>query len=522
MINFSSLLERLLYTHGRNGKKAALKNYIKTTPDPDRGFALAALTGNLEIKHLSPKFYRELITEIYDIELFNMSYDYVGDLAETISLLWPTNSKAISKSLSLSEFIALIQKSPRDKQKEIISDFFNLHSQTERWAMIKLTMGGFRVGVSAKLVKIALAEYGKKELEDIENIWHGLSIPYLELFNWLEGKSAKPLIKFSKMFHPMMLATPFEAEKEMERLNPVDFYAEWKWDGIRVQLVLDEQIKKLYSRSGDDISESFPDILGSVKGNVVLDGELLVGKDFQPWSFNNVQKRLNRKKPSRAILNDLPAFIKLYDILFEGGQDLRGLPLQERKKLLKTWIEKNTSPRLGWSEIWPLKNWEDLKQQKINGSAEFDHEGVMIKLKKSTYTAGRPKGPWFKWKKDPKFVDAILMYAQRGHGRRSSYYSDFTFGVWKEDETVPIGKAYFGFTDAELRKLDNWVRKNTIKRFGPVREVKRALVLEIAFDNVHTSPRHKSGIALRFPRIHRIRWDKPINEADKLESLLIN
>ena len=146
----------------------------------------------------------------------------------------------------------------------------------------------------------------------------------------------------------------------------------------------------------------------------------------------------------------------------------------------------------------------------------------MIKLKKSTYTAGRPKGPWFKWKKDPNFVDAILMYAQRGHGRRSSYYSDFTFGVWKEDETVPIGKAYFGFTDAELKKLDNWVRKNTIKRFGPVREVKRALVLEIAFDNLHTSPRHKSGIALRFPRIHRIRWDKPINEADKLASLLIN
>ena len=303
------------------------------------------------------------------------------------------------------------------------------------------------------------------------------------------------------MFHPMMLANPINEEKDFSNLKPSEFFAELKWDGIRVQLVLDNENKKIYSRTGDDISKSFPDILCNVNGNAVLDGELLVGNNFKALPFNSLQKRLNRKNPQKKIISEIPAFIKLYDIIFEDGKDLRDLPLSKRRQLLSDWLKLNPSTRLDISEIIEFKDWNELRQIKIETTEKFNQEGLMIKSKNSLYLSGRPRGPWFKWKKNPLFLDTILMYAQRGHGKRSSYYSDFTFGVWNNDNIVPIGKAYFGFTDEELKKLDDWVRKNTIKRFGPVREVHKELVLEIAFDSINESKRHKSGIALRFPRI---------------------
>ena len=520
MKTFSSLLEKLLFTPSRNRKKSALKEYIANTPDPDRGYALAAITGDFKVKNITASFYHQLIKDQVDYELFKMSYDYVGDLAETISLIWPRRSiKKNQEELSLHTFVKLINETSKSKQKEIIFDIMNKSNANERWSIIKLTTGGFRIGVSAKLVKLALAEYGNKEIEDIERIWHGLSYPYLNLFEWLENKSFKPKIKFSDMFHPMMLAHPINEEKDFNNLKPSDFVAELKWDGIRVQLVLDNENKKVYSRTGDEISQSFPDIAVNINGNAVLDGELLVGRNFEALPFNFLQKRLNRKIPSKKIINEIPAFVKLYDILFENGNDLRDLPLSKRRNILSNWLKLNTSKRLDISEIIYFRNWNDLRQIKIESTEKFNQEGLMIKSKKSVYLSGRPRGLWFKWKKNPLFLDTILMYAQRGHGKRSSYYSDFTFGVLNNNEIVPIGKAYFGFTDKELKQLDNWVRKNTIKRYGPVREVKKELVLEIAFDSINESKRHKSGLALRFPRIHRIRWDKPTNETDYLKDI---
>jgi DNA ligase 1 len=246
---------------------------------------------------------------------------------------------------------------------------------------------------------------------------------------------------------------------------------------------------------------------------------LLAGKNFTPMPFNALQQRLNRKTVNRKLLDDFPAFVRLYDILFEGAEDLRGLPLVDRRARLEHWLRENSQARLDLSEILPFSSWEELAVIRRLGAAEQGHEGIMLKRKNSSYLAGRPKGPWFKWKRDPRLVDAVLMYAQLGHGKRSSYYSDYTFGVWQEGEIVPVGKAYFGFTDEELLQLDRWVRNHTVNRYGPVREVAKELVFEVAFDSVNASSRHRSGVALRFPRISRIRWDKPAREADHIENL---
>ena len=256
-----------------------------------------------------------------------------------------------------------------------------------------------------------------------------------------------------------------------------------------------------------------------MKGSAVLDGELLVGHDFEPLDFNALQQRLNRKTVVKKHLEDYPAFVRVYDILFDGEEDMRSKTWTKRRSALENWLKANKNERLSLSQLIEFKDWKELGGIRTEGAETHGHEGIMLKDKTSPYLPGRPKGPWFKWKRDAKLADAVLMYAQRGHGKRSSFYSDYTFGVWKGNEIVPIGKAYFGFTDAELKEIDKWVRANTVARYGPVREVKKELVFEVAFDSAHESPRHKSGIALRFPRIHRIRWDKPAQEADTLEAI---
>jgi DNA ligase-1 len=320
-----------------------------------------------------------------------------------------------------------------------------------------------------------------------------------------------------------MLSNPIDEEKDLAKLDPKDFSAEWKWDGIRVQLVLGGGTVSLFSRTGDDIATAFPDIVENVSGLAVLDGELLVGKDFEPGSFNDLQQRLNKKVASAKHLKESPAFIRVYDMLFDGRQDVRALEWAQRRKRLEAWMAANPQTRLDLSEVLPFGDWDELARLRRQGADEHGHEGVMIKLKTSPYVPGRPKGFWFKWKRDPNVVDAVLMYAQRGHGKRSSFYSDYTFGVWKGNEIGPIGKAYFGFTDEELLQIDRFVRRNTTEKFGPVRHVThepdKGLVLEVAFEGLARSPRHKSGVAMRFPRISRLRWDKPPREADRLETL---
>jgi DNA ligase-1 len=517
---FAQLLELLVLTPSRNRKLEALVQYFRETPDPDRGYALAVLTGALTFKNVKPAKLRDVVVAEVDPHLFYLSYDYVGDLGETIALIWPHHQKT-EELPSLTDLVELFNTTSKTELPALIASLLTRAEINERWALVKLATGELRIGLSARLAKTALAEMSGNDLQEIEEVWHGLVMPYTDLFAWLDGKGERPDIAHEARFHPMMLSNPIDEEKDLEKLDPAEFSAEWKWDGIRVQLILGKGRAAMFSRTGDDIAGSFPDIVDNVFGEAVLDGELLVGHNFDPSLFNDLQQRLHRKVVTGKLMDQFPAFIRVYDMLFDGREDIRALPWTERRARLEAWFTHNPQTRMDISQTIPFADWDELAEIRRRGADEHGHEGVMVKLKTSPYIPGRPKGYWYKWKRDPNLVDAILMYAQRGHGKRSSYYSDFTFGVWSGNEIVPIGKAYFGFTDEELKQLDKWVRNNTIQSFGPVREVAKDLVLEVAFDSAQESTRHKSGVALRFPRISRIRWDKPANEAATLDEMQV-
>jgi DNA ligase-1 len=530
---FADLLDRLVLTPSRNGKLKLLTDYFRDTPDPDRGYGLAAIAGTLEVRDVKPAMLRELVLERMDDVLFRYSYDYVGDLAETISLVWD-NERDIDRSAlaqpRLGEVVVKMNSLGRTEVRSFVRDLLDRLDSSGRFAFIKLATGALRIGVSARLAKQALADLGNKDVTEIETLWHGLQPPYESLFKWLEGGEEKPVLATPAIFHSVMLANPVE-EGNLDALDPAEYAAEWKWDGIRVQLSRSGETRRIYSRSGDDISGAFPDILQSISFAGVVDGELLVGgtaRSNNPTrTFSDLQQRLNRKTVTAKMLEEYPAFIRAYDMLFDGEQDVRGKNYIERRDRLAEIIEHAPHDRFDLSPLVPFSTWEELDDLRA-APPDPVIEGVMIKRRDSIYQAGRMKGPWFKWKRNPFNVDAVLMYAQRGHGKRSSYYSDFTFGVWAEGEDgeqlVPVGKAYFGFTDAELEVLDKFVRNNTTERFGPVRAVRAdkefGFVVEVAFEGINRSTRHKSGAAMRFPRIARLRPDKPSYEADRLRTLI--
>lgn len=518
MNTFVELLDHLSFTYSNNKKIELLKRFFITTPDPDRGYALAIIAGTLKIPTFKPGLVKELIQERVDPWLFTLSYDYIGDLSETVALLWPSHPNPATSKPTLSEIVNNLTHLSKEAVKNYLRELLDQLNATERWALLKLGSSSLRIGVSARFIKQALAQFGQRDIQEIEHIWHGLEPPYLALFSWLENKSDKPDISNNLFFHPVMLAHPLD-EKEMHKIQPELFAIERKIDGIRVQFSHTIKGNALFSRTGDEISGSFPEIAQLRPSNsIVLDGELVVKKDSIVQSFNHLQQRLNRKVPSKKLLHELPAHVILYDILFLDHNDLRALTFTERRHILEDWYRSNTINGFSLSEILLFNHPEELGllKETVLASQDIAVEGLMIKRKNSPYLAGRPSGQWYKWKRNPYLVDAVLMYAQRGHGKRSSFYSDYTFGLWKENDLLPIGKAYFGFTDEELKQLDKWIRQHTINRFGPVREVAKELVFEVAFDAVNLSSRHKSGYALRFPRINRIRWDKPAGEADNL------
>lgn len=526
MKRFAELLDRLLLTPSRNAKLKLMADHFREVSDPDRGLALAALTGNLSFASVKPALLRALIAERMDPVLFAYSYDYVGDLAETISLVWPGADAAGDEDISLSEAVERLHGASRSDAPAVLANLLDQLQPDSRFAIIKLVTGGLRVGVSARLAKQALADLGSVDVHEIEEIWHGLEPPYNDLFAWLDGKANKPEHGSLALFRPVMLSNPVQ-DGDLERLDPADYVAEWKWDGIRVQAVCEGDLRRLYSRTGDEISGAFPDLLEALDFSGALDGELLVGHPpDHTGSFSDLQQRLNRKSVSAKTMRDYPAFMRCYDLLLDGGEDTRSLPFSDRRARLEAFVGGLDPTRFDLSPIVAFTDWQELDQLR----SEPPHpviEGIMLKRRDAPYVPGRPKGPWFKWKRDPHIIDAVLMYAQRGHGKRSSFYSDYTFGVWTGPETqpelVPVGKAYFGFTDEELRQIDKYVRDNTIDRFGPVRSVRaerdHGLVLEVAFEGLNRSTRHKSGVAMRFPRISRLRWDKPPAEADRLETL---
>ena len=513
---FAALLEALVFTPSRNGKLRLMADFFATTADPERGWALAALTGELSFREAKASQIRDLAMTRVDPELFGWSYDFVGDLAETVSLIWPERPGA-NRVPELSEIVEGLATATRGTVGALLEPWLDALDATGRWALLKLVTSGLRVGVSARLAKTALAEFGAIEIAAIEAVWHGLDPPYCDLFAWLERRAPRPEIGERPGFSPLMLANPLEIE-DLAALDPAAYRAEWKWDGIRVQLVGRGGERRLYSRSADDIGAAFPDITSLIGEDVVLDGELLVMRDGEVAPFNDLQQRLNRKVVNSTMLRDYPAWVRLYDILSLGGVDLRPLPFTERRRRLDEWYGAVPRPRFDLSPLIPFASWNELEALR-EGARARAIEGLMLKRAGSPYVAGRPKGPWFKWKRGALTADTVLMYAQRGHGKRSSFYSDYTFGAWRDDQLVPVGKAYSGFTDDELGRLDKWVRHHTVNRYGPVLEVEPSLVLEIAFDSIHRSARHKSGLAMRFPRVHRIRWDKPYREADTVAAL---
>jgi DNA ligase-1 len=542
---FALLLDRLQHEPSRLAKVRLMTDYFRSVADPDRGFGLAALTGALSFRYAKPGLIKALIGTRVDPVLFDLSYDFVGDLSETVALLWPTNpaSKASERPPSLTEVVRALSDTGKIDLPRVLAELLDGLDETGRWALLKLITGSMRIGASARLAKQAVAELGGRRANDIEDIWHGLKPPYLDLFAWLEGREERPVRNDPAPFCPAMLAHAI-TEEELAALEPGEFYAEWKWDGIRVQAAVGTggtggKIVRLFSRTGEDVSTAFPDLVDSLAGlphrSFSLDGELLILRDGLVQSFGVLQQRLNRKQVSAALIADYPAHIRAYDLLSLEGEDLRALPFLERRRKLEAFVAAAAGGRLDLSSRIDFKSWDHLASARHDpaaagaGTDAAAIEGVMLKRADSIYVPGRPKGLWYKWKRDPFSIDAVLMYAQRGHGKRSSFYSDYTFGVWHEgeagDELVAVGKAYFGFTDEELRQLDRYVRNNTSNRFGPVREITHGkhagLVLEIAFDGVNRSGRHKSGVAMRFPRINRIRWDKPAGEADRLEALEI-
>lgn len=539
MNRFAQLLDRLAYEPGRNNKLRLITGYFREVPDPDRGYALAAITGALSFKHAKAGLIRDLIAARTDPTLFALSYDYVGDLSETVALMWPVDARATNSPPppTLTEVVTTLDTLPKKELPAQLARWLDDLDETGRWALLKLVTGAMRIGVSARLAKTAAAALGDKDPHEIELLWPGLAPPYLDLFAWLEGRADKPISHDPAPFRPVMLAHAIE-DADFEKLDAADFSAEWKWDGIRVQAVTgagDDRapVTRLYSRSGEDITESFPDLLSSLHRPGAIDGELLVLREGRVQTFNVLQQRLNRKTVTPKLTKEFPIHLRAYDLLSEGDEDLRTLPFLERRARLERFIARLNTPRVDLSPLVPFTSWDDLTAARADpasaGAGEDADavEGVMLKRRDAPYVPGRPKGQWWKWKRDPHIIDAVLMYAQRGHGKRSSFYSDYTFGVWTAgengDELVPVGKAYFGFTDEELLQIDRYVRRNTVDRFGPVREVTheadQGLVFEVAFEGLQRSTRHKSGVAMRFPRISRLRWDKPPREADRLETL---
>ncbi len=539
MRRFAALLDRLAYEPGRSAKLRLLTDYFRTMPDPERGWALAALTGALAFRHAKPGVIRALIAERADPMLFAMSYDYVGDLSETVALMWPTpraGSAAVPEGLrtpSLTEVVTALRALGKSELPAQLARWLDTLDETGRWALLKLVTGALRIGVSARLAKTAVASIGGKEPDEIELLWPGLVPPYAELFAWIDGRAERPAAAHAAPFRPPMLSHAITPE-EFAALDPADFAAEWKWDGIRVQAVATTDARRLYSRTGEDISASFPDLVDALAFDAAIDGELLILREGRVESFNVLQQRLNRKSVDARLVAEFPAHLRAYDLLVDGDDDLRERPFTERRTRLERLLARVDSPRIDLSPLVRFATWDDLTRARADpraagaGDDAEAVEGVMLKRRDAPYLPGRPRGLWWKWKRDPRVIDAVLMYAQRGHGKRSSFYSDYTFGVWTGEgeaaELVPVGKAYFGFTDEELLRIDRFVRNHTIDRFGPVREVVHApdqgLVFEVAFEGLARSARHKSGLAMRFPRINRLRWDKPPGEADRLETLM--
>ncbi len=521
MRDFATLFTRIDESTKTTVKIAALADYFQTATPEDRLWTIALFTGRRPKRTITATRLREWAAEVAGLPdwLFEDSYSIVGDLAETIALVLPPATRQTDKSLA--EWISYIRQLSTlddDARKAGILAAWNGLPHTERFLFTKLLTGGFRIGVSAKLITRALA---KATGQDEPALTHKL------MGNWNPDTATwETLIDADDPTADLSRPYPFYLAYQLDSFDdlgaPSDWNAERKWDGIRGQLILRGGEHHLWSRGEDLMTARFPELAqlkDYLPDGTVIDGEVLAFQDETPLSFNALQKRIGRKTVPKKLLTEAPAIIMAYDLLEQDGKDIRDTPLAARRAALEQLVAKvpQTAP-LRLSASVTFETWDDLAEAR-DASRSLNAEGLMLKRKDSPYLSGRKRGDWWKWKVDPLTIDAVMIYAQAGHGRRANLFTDYTFAVRDGNELVPFTKAYSGLTDAEFREITAWVRKNTLQRFGPVRQVPAEHVFEIAFEGIQESPRHKSGVALRFPRMLRWRKDKPVDEANTLDDL---
>ncbi|CAN5253783.1 ATP-dependent DNA ligase [soil metagenome] len=522
MKQFAELFLQLDRTNKTNEKVALLKSYFLLAPEEDKIWALALFTGRRPPRPVKAAQLQSWAMELAGIPqwLYRESYNAVGDMAETISLLLPVSISTTDKSLAdWCNQLATLTKVDDATRKEFILDAWHQLSPFETFVFNKLMMGSFRVGVSQTLVIRSIAEATEQEATLITHRVMGDWNPFKISFNHLiQAVNASDQV--SKPY-PFYLAYALEGTLE-ELGNREDWFVEWKWDGIRAQIIFRQNQLYIWSRGEELVTDKFPELVEFKKylaDGTVLDGEIVCFHDGKPLPFNVLQTRIGRKNVTKKILQEAPVVFIAYDILEYHNQDVRSQPQEKRRTLVKAVYDQAQSPSVfHLSELVEFTSWDDVRKLHTLSREKFV-EGFMIKRKDAAYQTGRRKGDWWKWKIDPLTIDAVLIYAQKGHGRRAEFYSDYTFAVWDNDKLIPFAKAYSGLTDAEIKEVDRFVKQNTLEKFGPVRTVKPALVFEIGFEGIATSSRHKSGIAVRFPRMLQWRKDKAVEEADTLETL---
>ncbi len=516
------LFTQLDQTTKTNAKVDALAQYFAQADEQDRLWTIAILSHRRPKRTVKTSQLREWAAELSALPqwLFEDSYHVVGDLAETIALVLPKPSSSSTQNFTywINFIKSLADLEEEEKAKQVKAAWFSL-SYEERFIFNKLITGGFRVGVSQKLMVKALSKYTGIEENQLAHRLMGNWTPDDTTFQDLI-LSENPLDDISKPY-PFYLAYALDVKFE-DLGSPDDWQAERKWDGIRGQIIIREGEIFVWSRGEELVTDKFPEykpLAQLLPNGTVLDGEILPFKEGKPLSFNELQTRIGRKNVTKKILQNVPVVLMVYDLLEYNGEDIRTRSLHDRRGLLEELVDQYpTDGILLLSDTLNAQSWEELAAIRET-SRQHHSEGLMLKRKDSIYQAGRKRGDWWKWKVDPLVIDAVLIYAQRGHGRRANLYTDYTFAVWDEDRLVPFTKAYSGLTDKEFQEVTDYVKKNTIERFGPVRSVTPNLVFEIAFEGINASTRHKSGVALRFPRMSRWRKDKPKEEANTLADL---
>ena len=521
MQQFANLFTRLDQTTKTLVKVKALVDYFGEANDQDRLWAIGILSGRRPRRGVKSTLLREWAAELSGIPLWLLeeSYHVVGDLAETIALVLPPATRRSERSLTgWIEVVRDLKDLDDEAKKAAVLAAWDSLEARERFVFNKLITGGFRVGVSQKLMMRALAKFEGQEETAIAHRLMGNWTPDTTTYDALI-RSENPLDDSSRPY-PFYLA--YALEDEPDELGEIDgWQIERKWDGIRGQLIVRQGELFVWSRGEELVTDKYPEyaeLTDLLPDGTVIDGEILPFKDGQPLSFNALQTRIGRKNLSKKILKDSPVVLMAYDLLEYQGRDVRQEPLQQRRAWLEALVDAANSAVLILSELLQPVSWNAAAEERAR-SREFLSEGLMLKRKDAPYRDGRKKGDWWKWKVAPLTIDAVMLYAQQGHGRRANLFTDYTFAVWKGEQLVPFTKAYSGLTDKEFNEITRWVRKNTKEKFGPVRSVKTELVFEIAFEGIRKSSRHKSGVALRFPRMLRWRRDKPPEEANTLEDL---